>query len=640
MQSDGWTFFPERLWLTALVGLFAALSLSAAERTEPAVFYVDSAGGSDMADGKSPAAAWQTLNRVNREPLLPGDAVLFRRGGLWRGQLSPRSGEKRECITYGAYGEGDKPIIQQSVEKNAPEDWEEVKPGVWATRSLPVRVAEQLYDLEDSQWRVWCEGGAETEVKRRCEDDFWFNRATCVNSGTSPNHVQFWGPAIANMHPYMLMRIKIRSSRPFSIPGFNISRSSSPWTTAADAVAMGDDITIGSEWKTLEFLVIESRQIDQPPHIHISLGGRIPAGAVLDFLPQGLWRVDHREMERSGPLGCDIGIFICDHGKNWGVKKWKPEDLKSPLDYWYDPAKKRVLVVAAANPATLYKSIELAQTRHVVNQGGAHDVVYDGLAVRYGGAHGFGGGGTRNITIRNCDVYWIGGGLQYWREEDKPVRYGNGIEFWNAASDHLVENNRIWEIYDAALTNQGNGDDSVQRNIVWRNNTIWNAEYSYEFWNRPQDGGAVTENILFEHNTCVNAGGGWAHNQRPDPNGAHLMFYANSAPTTNVVIRNNVFAGCSEYVTRMMTDWRSGLDMHHNLYFTDRPIMWWLGKTKYGPDEFAKYREELGVDRDSVFAQPEFVDAAKHDYRLKPGTAGVSLATDGGPVGVLVPEGK
>ena len=118
------------------------------------------------------------------------------------------------------------------------------------------------------------------------------------------------------------------------------------------------------------------------------------------------------------------------------------------------------------------------------------------------------------------------------------------------------------------------------------------------------------------------------------------MFYANSAPTTNVVVRNNIFAGCSEYAIRMMTDWRTGLDIHHNLYFADRPVMWWLGKVKYGADEFGKYREELGLDRDSAFARPEFVDAAKHDYRLKPGTPGAGMATDGGSVGASDSGGR
>jgi len=62
-----------------------------------------------------------------------------------------------------------------------------------------------------------------------------------------------------------------------------------------------------------------------------------------------------------------------------------------------------------------------------------------------------------------------------------PLR--NGIEFWSNARDCLVEGCRLWEIYDAALTNQGNGTNQ-QVNITYRDNVIWNSEYSFEYWNR------------------------------------------------------------------------------------------------------------------------------------------------------------
>ena len=44
-------------------------------------------------------------------------------------------------------------------------------------------------------------------------------------------------------------------------------------------------------------------------------------------------------------------------------------------------------------------------------------------------------------------------------------------------------------------------------------------------------------------------------------------------------------------------------------------------------------RNELGMDAGSLCAAPQFVNPAERDYRLKPGTTGTTLATDGGPVG-------
>ena len=453
--------------------LFAVVAFAVGIATA-ATWHVDSAAGDDAADGASPETAWRTLDRVNKAALRPGDRMLFKRGGLWRGTLRPASGAPGRPITYSWYGQGPKPIIQNSADRSRPDDWVEVSSGLWSTR---------------------------------------------------------------------------RTGEPF-----------------------------------------------------------------------------------------DVGIFICNHGERWGVKKWRDPEwkvqvLENPLDYWYDPGKKRVVVRFDRNPATAFSSIELAFTQHVVNQGGCHDVVYDGLCVRYGAAHGFGGGSTRNITIRNCDVCWIGGGLQFWRKDPStgknlhPVRYGNGIEFWGDAAHHLVERNRLWEIYDAALTNQGR--DSTETDIVWRDNVIWNAEYSFEYWNAK-----LTANITFEHNTCVDAGGGWAHAQRPDPNGAHLMYYSNTAATTNFVVRNNIFCRATEWTARSAIDWRRGLTHDHNLVWNigSVPVFRWLGGKALQKADWMAYRA-LGFDPNGEFAEPKFVNPARRDYRLAPDSPGLTLASDGGPVG-------
>jgi len=64
---------------------------------------------------------------------------------------------------------------------------------------------------------------------------------------------------------------------------------------------------------------------------------------------------------------------------------------------------------------------------------------------------------------------YIGSGQQPGRVIGR-VRYGNGVEFWADAHDNLVENCKIWEIYDAAFTNQAYANS--QYNIVYRNNVI------------------------------------------------------------------------------------------------------------------------------------------------------------------------
>ena len=77
----------------------------------PRVFYVDSVAGDDVNAGDSPEAAWASLGRVSNADLKPGDTVRFKRGGVWRGTLTPRSGAMGAPITYAAYGEGEKPLL-------------------------------------------------------------------------------------------------------------------------------------------------------------------------------------------------------------------------------------------------------------------------------------------------------------------------------------------------------------------------------------------------------------------------------------------------------------------------------------------------------------------------------------------------
>jgi hypothetical protein len=621
-----------RVWKGALA-LVAAAGLARGERNVPSTFYIDSATGDDAAAGTREDAAWRSLEKLNNAAsLIPGDRVLFKRGGLWRGQLWPQSGGENAPVLYGAYGTGAKPLLQGSLARDRPEDWVETSPGVWATQKFEPKLLDALADLDlaGSTWHHHAESGAQVRFTRERQDGRAFYRLACAEPGSARNHIQVWGPEIAGAPDCLVLRLRVRSTAPFALSTVETLLNRAPYTCALRGAA--GKTAIGPEWQTLEIALLEQTRLNAA-HLHFNLGGMIPAGAVFDFEPVGVWRAS---IDHCRPIERDVGIVILNHGEKWGTKKWSLADVKTQFDYWYDPEGKRVYLACDANPAARFKSVELALTAHIINQGGAHDILYDGLAVRYGGAHGFGGGNTRRITIRNCDIAWIGGGLQYWKKRadgtPHPVRYGNAIEFWGGAEDHLVERNRIWEVYDAALTNQGNGEDSNQINITYRDNVIWNAEYSFEFWNRPAS--AVTRNIVFEHNTCVDAGYCWSHSQRPDPNGAHLMFYHNPSATTGFVVRNNLFVRSSNRCTRLWNDWNGGLTMRNNLYWSpDKPIIRWQEKTEYPQAEFARYQADLGLDAGALVAEPQFVDPAARDYRLKPGSPGTTLATDGGPVG-------
>jgi len=93
-------------------------------------YYVDASGGDDFNDGLSPQTAWKTISKVNSMDFKPGDTILFKRGEIWREQLIvPSSGTEGNPITFGAYGEGEKPKITGA---NVETGWEGPdENGVW-----------------------------------------------------------------------------------------------------------------------------------------------------------------------------------------------------------------------------------------------------------------------------------------------------------------------------------------------------------------------------------------------------------------------------------------------------------------------------------------------------------------------------
>ena len=216
------------------------------------------------------------------------------------------------------------------------------------------------------------------------------------------------------------------------------------------------------------------------------------------------------------------------------------------------------------------------------------------------------------------------------RRRARPVRFGNGIEFWDSAHDNLVEGCRIWEVYDAALTNQGSANNS-QINITYRDNVIWNCEYSFEYWNRGPE--STTRNIRFEHNTCVNAGHGWGHAQRPDPNGRHLMFYSNSAQTTEFYVCDNIFCDATDSCLRMDNDWTAGLAMDRNCWFQPGPVLMRFLKTQFSPAQLADFQKTDSNGRSFDCCRAEVLNAERLDFRLADDSPARSLADDGTPVG-------
>lgn len=236
----------------------------------------------------------------------------------------------------------------------------------------------------------------------------------------------------------------------------------------------------------------------------------------------------------------DIGIIVFNHGEATGTKKSSKSELKNELDFCSEAG--RVFLKSSKNPADAYKSIEIGAYGMIITIGaGVSDVTIENLTLKYVGMHGIrANGNNKNITIRNCEVGWLGGSLL--KDDPENRRAGNGIEFWMGCENILVESNWIYQIYDSGITHQGTGG-YVAKNVRFKDNLI---EYvsmgSLEYW--LYDGAKdLIDNVSYTGNICRFAGYGWSFEQRPDKKSAgHIMTFTSMAnKAVNFTISNNIF---------------------------------------------------------------------------------------------------
>ncbi len=121
--------------MRASAPILGLLVILAAAEAQAANYYVDAESGDDTNAGTAPDAPWRTLAKVSdpatQAALVAGDSVLFHRGQRFPGSLRiTRSGTSRAPITYGAYGDGERPQLSGFVTAG---EWTPSGDGVWVS---------------------------------------------------------------------------------------------------------------------------------------------------------------------------------------------------------------------------------------------------------------------------------------------------------------------------------------------------------------------------------------------------------------------------------------------------------------------------------------------------------------------------
>ena len=276
-----------------------------------------------------------------------------------------------------------------------------------------------------------------------------------------------------------------------------------------------------------EKIIIDAYGLGKKPVI--DLYRKITGGWVKEG--PNVWKLDLVDEENNNKAEANIG-FLNINNKIFGSRKLRLTDLDKQWDFYCDNKTIHLYSAVSPNNSTIklarnYTAIFLSNNMEIAN-----------IKIIGTGAHAIQGVGVENVSIRNVDISEIGG--SYLDGHTDGTRYGNGIEFYEGATNCSVRNSTVSEVYDAAFTCQGYKPNSLFKQVIFENNRCSNNEQSFEFW----VGGVNSSFVkcVFANNRCFNAGYGWAHDVRPDKDvGVHILNYSFDFANCDLVIKNNLF---------------------------------------------------------------------------------------------------
>jgi len=132
--------------LKQLFFLFFSISLQA-----QTTYYVNATNGNNNNSGTSTTTAWQTIEKINDEmdTFIAGDEILFKRNEIWNNQSNIRlsietiQGTSSLPITFGAYGNGEKPIISSVVPQS--HTWTNIGNNIWKATNPSLENPNRLF---------------------------------------------------------------------------------------------------------------------------------------------------------------------------------------------------------------------------------------------------------------------------------------------------------------------------------------------------------------------------------------------------------------------------------------------------------------------------------------------------------------
>lgn len=299
------------------------------------------------------------------------------------------------------------------------------------------------------------------------------------------------------------------------------------------------------------------------------------------FQGSNIWRSTQAVIDAAnGNVPLDVQLFYFDNTNNVspGFKQFDQTNLKTNGDFYSDPSTGFVYIYSTTNPGSAYSKIEVGLSKDMIKASMASHFIIENLSLKFGAQNGINCSNCSNIVIQDSEFSYIGGGAWTGHIGNSTgiQRLGNAIQFWANANNLLIQRNKIWEIYDTAITNQC--DDSTTAhitNVTYQNNVIWRTPHSgLELWNRGLSDSSIA-NVKYIQNTSADLSGGWSNKQRPDIKSAHIYLGPSTTPPTGIIIANNIYYGGLVSSWIQFTDsshWNSiNTSVKNNNYFLSSP---------------------------------------------------------------------
>ena len=247
------------------------------------------------------------------------------------------------------------------------------------------------------------------------------------------------------------------------------------------------------------------------------------------------------------------------------------------------------------NPGEVFKSIETISRDVAFRVGNKANVTIDNLCIKYYcfGVHA--SGHSVGLTVKNCEIGWIGGNIQHYDGTDpnypegrrgSVTRFGNCIEIYGGCENFTVDGNYLYQCFDAGATHQVTTNNKVvMKNIRYSNNLIEKCVYGIEYFLDQIEGEreSCMENLAIYGNIIRLSGYGWGQQRHNVHTPALIKGWSYVNTAKNYKIYNNTFDR-SAYRMLHLVALKDEFcpEMYDNIYIQNEGGM--LGQ--YGGNEF------------------------------------------------------